>query len=167
MWTSRAVRPRSIALGLTVLGLACVSTPASAQQKVQITKLTDVAFGTITDLSVDAVRSQSVCVFSNTSTKGYNVRATGSGTGSAFTLSSGAALLAYEVQWNSSSGQTSGTSLTAGTTLTGLKSTATNATCTSGPLTSASLIVLIRSATLSSATATAYTGTLTLLIGPE
>jgi hypothetical protein len=163
----RAVWGISVGLGLAGFALACVGTPARAQQKVQITKLTDVAFGTITDLTVDAVRSQNVCVYSNTATKGYNVRATGSGTGSAFTLTSGTHLLAYEVQWSSSSGQSSGTSLTAGTTLTGLKSTATSATCTSGPLTTASLIVLIRTATLSSATATAYSGTLTLLIGPE
>jgi hypothetical protein len=40
-------------------------------------------------------------------------------------------------------------------------------TCNSGPATSASLIVIIRSAALTSADAGFYSGDLTLVIGPE
>src|SRR5262249_47505845 len=91
-------------------------------QTVRITKLSDLSFGTINNLLVDARQSENVCVYSSSATRGYNVTATGSG-GGAFQLVSGAATLAYEVQWNSSSGQSSGTTLGAGTKLGGLTST--------------------------------------------
>jgi hypothetical protein len=51
--------------------------------------------------------------------------------------------------------------------LTGQTSTATQQTCNSGPATSASLIVVLRSTALSSATAGTYNGAVTLLVGPE
>jgi hypothetical protein len=46
-------------------------------------------------------------------------------------------------------------------------STATQQTCNSGPATSASLVVILRTAALSSAAAGSYSGSLTLVIGPE
>jgi len=147
--------------------LAFGAAPAKAQNRVRITKLSDVAFGSLSNLSVDAIQAQSICLFSQTATKGYNVRATGSAPGSALALVSGANLLAYEVQWNQLSGQSSGTQLTSGVTLTGQTSLATQQTCNSGPATSASLILILRSTALSNARAGSYTGTLTLVIGPE
>jgi hypothetical protein len=144
-----------------------LASPALAANTVRITGLSDIAFGIITNLGSDTVRSQNVCIFSGTGTSGYNVRATGSGTGSAFTLANGGKTLAYETQWNSSSGQTSGTTLSSNVTRTGLTSTATNPNCASGPPTSASLIVVVRSAAASSATAGTYSGTLTLVFAPE
>jgi hypothetical protein len=109
-----------------------------------------------------------VCVYSNTSTKGYNVTATGSGSASAFTLSNGAATVPYSVEWAGSSGQSSGTGLTSGTALTGLSSTATNPTCSAGPTSTASLVVKITSTNLQGMqAATTYTGTLTLVVAPE
>lgn len=141
--------------------------PANAvSNKVRISKLADIAFGTIANLGADAVRSESVCLYADTNTNGYNVTATGTGTGGAFQLS-GAGSLAYDVQWSSSSGQSSGTQLVPNVPLTGQVSTATQQACGTGPATSASLIVILRSATLSSAGAGSYSGTLTLLIGPE
>ncbi|QIK79726.1 hypothetical protein G7077_13250 [Sphingomonas piscis] len=136
--------------------------PAYAQ-KAKIDDLTDLSFGTITNLTSDARMSESICVFSQTDN--YNVRATGSGTGGLFTLSNGAATLAYEVQWSASSGQTTGTILSPNNALTGQTSTANNQNCNQGP--TASLIVVLRSAALSSATAGSYTGTLTLVVAPE
>lgn len=142
--------------------------PASAQSNnVRITQLSDVAFGSIGNLGVDAFQTQSVCVYAQTATRGYQVTATGSAAGSAFALSSGASQLAYEVQWSPSPGQSSGIQLSPSITLTGLTSSATQQTCNSGPPTSASLIVVLRSTALSSAGAGSYSGTLTLLIGPE
>ncbi|MDP9424256.1 MAG: hypothetical protein M3Q19_15735 [Pseudomonadota bacterium] len=141
---------------------------ASVPGRVRISGLSDVAF-TNADPSVNATNAQNVCVWSNTSTRGYSITATGSGAAGAFTLASGALpVVPYTVQWASSSGQTSGTSLTATTALTGQTSTATNSDCSAGPAASASLVVSIGSATLQGMDAgVTYDGTLTLLVAPE
>jgi hypothetical protein len=144
-----------------------ISIGASVPSRVQLSGLSDVAF-TNQDPTVAASNAQNVCVWSNSSTRGYNVTATGSGTGSAFTLSNGAATVPYSVEWAGSSGQITGTSLASGTALTGLTSTATNPTCLAGPSSSASLIVNISAASLQGMqAATNYTGTLTLVVAPE
>jgi hypothetical protein len=149
-----------ISLALTVSG-----DPATgAGNQVRITKLSDVAFGTIANLGVDAVQSQSVCVYTDQS---YRITGIGSGPGGSFQLNSGAQVLPYEVQWSSSAGQSSGTQLNPNVPRTGLNSVASNQTCSSGPATSASLIVILRAAALSSATAGIYGGTLTLIAGAE
>jgi hypothetical protein len=155
----------AIASGLPLLLSA--SPALAAADKVRITGLTDVAFGSIANLGVDAVRNESICVYSSSATNGYNVTATGTGPGGAFQLTSGALALPFEVQWSSSSGQSSGVQLSPNVPLTGLTSTATQQTCNSGPATSASLIVVLRSTALSSATAGTYNGAVTLLVGPE
>lgn len=141
---------------------------ASVPGRVRISGLSDVTFSSV-DPSVDATDAQNVCVWSNTSTKGYNITATGSGAGGAFTLASGALpVVPYTVEWASSSGQTSGTSLAAATALTGQTSTATNSDCSAGPSASASLVVSMGSATLQSMSAgVTYNGTLTLVVAPE
>jgi hypothetical protein len=164
--TRRGIRAR-LTHALAAAAVVALSPHAAVAQRARINKLTDVAFGTIANLGVDASIAQSVCAYSTSATKGYNVRATGSGTGGAFTLLSGGRTMVYEVQWNGSPAQTSGTSLTAGVAKTGFKSTAVANGCTSAPLTSASLIVILRAATLSSATAGTYNGTLTLILAPE
>jgi hypothetical protein len=152
-------------LGSTSTGTVSIS--ASVPNRVQLTGLTDVAF-TNQDPAVAAANAQSVCVWSNTSTKGYNVTATGSGTSSAFTLANGSLTVPYSVEWAGSSSASSGTALASGTALTGLASTATNPTCSTGASSTASLIVRISSANLQSMqAATSYTGTLTLVVAPE
>jgi hypothetical protein len=152
-------------LGSTSTG--SISIGASVPNKIELSGLSDVSF-TNQDPSVAASNAQNVCVWSNTSTKGYNVTASGSGTANAFTLANGAATVPYTVQWAGSSGQTSGTALVSGTALHGLTSTATNPTCASGPTSSASLIVNISAANLQTMQAAAtYTGTLTLVVAPE
>jgi hypothetical protein len=147
---------------LLAAAVALCPAPAGAQ-KARIQDLSDVDFGTLTALTSDASRNQDLCLFSQTN--GYNIRAFGSGAGGAFTLSSGSSTLPYEVQWSASAGQTAGTMLTANNTLSGLISNAQQQGCNGGP--SASIIVLLRSASLSSATAGSYTGTLTLVVAPE
>jgi hypothetical protein len=152
-------------LGTTSTG--SISIGASVPNRVQISGLADVSFAN-QDPATPAANAQNVCVWSNTSTRGYNVTATGSGAGSAFTLAGGASTVPYAVEWAGSSGQSSGTALTSGAALTGLTSTATSATCASGPGSSASLIVRISTANLQTMeAATAYTGTLTLVVAPE
>jgi len=152
-------------LGTTSTGSVAVS--VSVPNRVQISGLTDVAF-TNQDPSVAASKAENVCVWSNTSTRGYNVTANGSGTGGAFTLANASLSVPYSVEWAGSSGAASGSALTSGTALTGLTSTATNATCSSGPASTASLIVKIAASDLQSMQAsTSYTGTLTLVVAPE
>jgi hypothetical protein len=152
-------------LGATSTGSISIS--VSVPSRVQITGLNDVAFTNV-DPSVNATNAQSNCVWSNTATKGYTITATGDGTGGAFTLKSGALTpIAYSVQWNQASAQTTGTALTAGTASTTFNSTATTPTCATAPATSSSLIVSITSAQLlTMASLTTYTGTLTLLVSP-
>lgn len=150
------------------IALLAVSAPVCAANKARIGGLSDVAFGTIANLSSDASQSQSLCVYSNSATSGYNVTASGSGPSGAFQLTSGSQSMAFEVQWNSASGQTSGTQLNPNVPLTGLTSSATQQTCSGGgPTASASLTVILRSSVLSSVPAGTYNGILTLLVGPE
>ena len=141
--------------------------PAAAADKVRLTGLTDVAFGTLGNLSADAVRAQDVCIYSTSSTSGYHVTATGSGGGGNFELSSGVNTMAFDVAWNNTPGQASGTLLTPNVPLTGQVSSATQQTCNSGPARTGSLIIILRSAGLSSAVAGTYNGTLTLVVAPE
>ena len=141
---------------------------ASVPGRVRISGLSDVTF-TNADPSVNATNAQNVCVWSNTSTRGYNITASGSGSGGAFTLASGALpVVPYSVEWAGTSGQTSGSALTATTALASLTSTAINSDCSAGPSASASLIVSIGSANLQAMSAgVTYNGTLTLVVAPE
>ena len=139
----------------------------AASNNVRISGLGDVAFGSVGNLGVDSISSQSICVYANTAINGYNVTASGSSSGGAFKLASGANLLSYEVQWSPSPGQSSGTQLSPNVALTGLVSTATQQNCNSGPAASASLILILRSTIASNAAAGSYSGTLSLVVGPE
>jgi len=152
--------------GATSTGSVTIN--ASVPGRVRISGLSDVTFSNV-DPSVAASNAQNVCVWSNTSTRGYTITATGSGAANAFTLASGALpAVPYTVAWASSSGQTSGTSLASGTALVGQTSSATNPDCSAGPATSASLVVGIGSSTLQSMTSgVTYNGTLTLVVAPE
>jgi hypothetical protein len=153
-------------LGATSTGSIGIN--ASVPNRVQITALNNVSFTSV-DPTSNATNAQNVCVWSNTSTKGYSVTATGSGTAGAFTLASGAlAPVPYSVQWSQSTGQTTGTALSKSVALTGQLSTATRPTCNSGPATTASLVVGIAATDLQNmVSSTSYTGTLTLLVAPE
>lgn len=167
---AKAEQGRLLKLAVTVAGLAAFLAPAplaAQSNNVRITQLSDVAFGSIANLGVDSTRAQNVCVFAHTAIGGYRVTATGSAPGGAFALSSGSNALAYEVQWSSSSGQSSGAMLSPNVTLSGQVSAATHQACNNGPATTASLILVLRSTALSGAMAGSYSGTLTLLIGPE
>ena len=152
--------------GTTSTGSVTIN--ASVPGRVRISGLNDVTFANA-DPSSAASSAQNVCVWSNTSTRGYSITATGSGAGSAFTLANGTnPAVPYTVQWAGSTGQTSGTALVNGAALSGLTSTATNSDCSAGPTSSASLIVGVASSTLQSMVAGVnYTGTLTLVVAPE
>lgn len=152
--------------GATSTGSVIIN--ASVPGRVRISGLSDVTFANANP-SMAASNAQSVCVWSNTSTRGYSITATGSGAASAFTLASGALpVVPYTVEWAPTSGQTGGTPLAAGTALTGQTSTAINSDCSAGPSSSASLVISMGSPTLQSMTAgVTYNGTLTLVVAPE
>lgn len=151
-------------LAATSTGTVAIS--ASVPNRARITGLADVAF-TNQDPNTAAISSQNICVWSNTATKGYTIKASGSGAASAFTLANGSLTVPYTVEWAASTGQTAGTALVAGTASASLVSTATQQTCATGPTASASLIVQIATTDLGAMqAATSYTGTLTLLVTP-
>lgn len=139
-----------------------------AADRTRISGLSDVNFGSQANLNADMVRSQSICVFTKSPPLDrYRVTASGSGAGGSFQLNSGTDTLAYEVQWSSSVGQTSGLQLSPNQALSGQGSSASADDCSSGAAASASLIVVLRSAALGSAPSGTYTGSLSLLIAPE
>ena len=156
--------------GAVVCGAALLlaaSAADAASNKVRLSNLTDINFGTIATLGSDAAQSESVCLFADTATNRYNVTATGTGPGGAFQLTSGLSSMSYDVQWASSAGQTAGVQLGPNVPLTGQTSAAAQQTCNAGPAATASLIIVLRSAALSGATAGTYSGTLTLVVGVE
>ena len=149
---------------------ACLASPvaAASNNQVRISGLSDVAFGSISNLAADIVRSESICVYAKAKpTDRYSVSASGSGTGGAFTLSSGTAELPYDVQYSGSPNQSSGTQLTPNQPLSGQQNSASSDDCSSGPLKTASLVIILRSTALGAAIGGTYSGTLTLLVAPE
>ncbi len=145
---------------------AWIAAPASAQ-RVRIGALSDVSFGTVSSLQSDQRQSRSICIYSNGQTSGYSVSASGSGSAGTFELLNGPNTLRYDVEWSPVSGQTTGTSLRPNVPLTGQFSAASHQTCSNGPTTSASLIVVLRGFDLAQAREGTYTGSLSLLISAE
>jgi hypothetical protein len=147
---------------IAAAALAFVATGApAAAQGVQVSGLSDVAFGMIGSFGTDLVRSQSICAFSGLLGGRYTVTASGSGAGGAFTLSNGVAVLPYEVQWSATAGQSAGTGLTANVPLGGQTMLLS---CPVLQTSNTSLIVILRAASLSVATAGTYSGTLTVIL---
>jgi len=153
-------------LGTTSTGNITIN--ATISGLVQISNLSDLSFSSLTG-TTDTTLSENVCVWSNTSTKNYTIKATGNGTASAFTLASGSnAPLPYGVSWAATSGASSGTSLTTNTTSAAFASTATSPLCSTTPTTTATLFVTITAANQYTMVANAsYTGILTLLVTPQ
>lgn len=148
-------------------GLCLLAATPAIAQTARLTKLSDVAFGALTSTTNDVSIAQNTCVYVQTLSNKYNIRATGSGAGGAFTLAGVGAPLPYEVQWAASSGQTTGTSLSPGVPLTGQPTATLDQTCTVIITSTSSLIIVLRAAALGQATAGSYMGTLTLVVAPE
>jgi hypothetical protein len=153
---------------LAALATLAAGSPAAAQV-VDISGLQDVSFAGLNP-AVDAMRTQNVCVFSSSLTRGYSVTARGSGASSAFTLSAGGALptLPYTVAWSPSPNSSAGTALAPSVPLTGQTSGAVVPTCVLGLAASATLILVLRAASLqAAASGVTYTGSLSLTIAPQ
>ena len=155
------------ALNLALIGLA-IATPSSAwcADKVRLTGLSDANFGTING-TIDQTISQNVCAYSNSATTGYSVTALGSGSGGAFSLASGSAQMSYDLLWSDAANQIGGRSLAPGIIESGFTAGSSQQFCNSGPSSTASLTVVIRSVALASARAGSYSGQLTITIAPE
>lgn len=140
----------------------------AVSQSARISGLSDIDFGSITN-TLDRSSSQNVIVCSyrnNPHRLPYAVTATGSGSGGAYLLSSGAATLPFDVQWSDTAGQTGGTMLQAGSPSSGFGNGATGFACPSQSV-NASLTVTVRSADLATASAGTYAGTLQVTIVPQ
>jgi hypothetical protein len=158
--------PRGCAIAAAMAAVMAAA-PAQAQSAL-VGGLADVNFGTVPAM-VEQSNSQNIVVCSyrgQPNARPYSVIASGSGPGSAFELSTGAASLPYDVQWADSPGQTGGTMLQAGAAASGFGNGATGFECDGRPDT-ASLTVTIRAADLASAQAGSYAGTLQITIVPE
>ncbi|WP_174291545.1 hypothetical protein [Sphingomonas bacterium] len=152
---------------LPALPLSVVGNAVEAQT-VRLTKLADVAFGALSSTAVDVTNSQSVCAYASSLTGLYSVRASGSGTGGALTLAGSATAMPYELQWAAAPNRSSGTALAANTTVGGFSGgLVVDQTCSLLNPATASLIVILRSAALSGATAGSYSGSLTLIIAAQ
>lgn len=167
-----AFRPLTLLRSVAAFGaLSMQACDVNAANQVRISGLSDVAFGSISNFAADSVRAQSLCLHAKSPPgNNYNITASGSGTGGAFLLSSGSAVLPFEVQWSDTPGQTTGTQLIPNQPLTGQHSTSGSGSaddCSKGPATTATLIVILRSAAIASATSGTYSGSLTLLVAPE
>ncbi len=156
--------------GTTSTGTVTIN--ASISPRVDISSLSDITFadadlGSVVNTSNQSTKTANVCVWSNNADKSYYITASGSGTSGAFSLANSTnPVIPYEVYWNATTGQTTGTQLTTGTKSAKLTSTATSPSCGSG--TSATLVVGIMGTDANSMLAsTTYTGTLTLLVAPN
>ena len=114
--------------GLGATSSGSIAITLSVARQVQISGLVDVAFANVSP-DAAAVSAQSVCVSSNTATRGYSLLASGDGEGHAFVLSNGAATTPYAVQWSAAAGQASGTRLASDAPLSGLTSSAPGPDC--------------------------------------
>jgi len=155
--------------GTTSTGTVVIN--ASIAARVQISNLSDLTFADadfapIIGTGNSAQKTENVCAWSNNADRSYFINASGSGAANAFTLASAAnPVVPYSVSWAQTSGQTTGTALTAATKSSKFISSATASSCSGGA--SATLLVSIAGPDAEKMLAGAtYTGTLTLLMTP-
>jgi hypothetical protein len=150
---------------LAVLAAVCHQPIAAQAMKAEISGLSDVNFGQVSNFQTDLRQAQSVCVAANSNNLRYSVQASGSGAGGGFALSNGAYELPFSVEWSPSPGQNSGIALSASSPLTAQTTNERGPRCKDGP--TASLVVVLRASETSRAQQGSYSGALTLLISPE
>lgn len=104
---------------------ASIGISLSVAPRAVVSKIPDRMFGDDGHDSVD-----DVCLWMNTSTRGYSITAVGSGDGGAFLLGDGAARRSYAVSW--SEGTADAVALAAGARSQDLRSDADGPACGSG-----------------------------------
>ncbi|RYF44592.1 MAG: hypothetical protein EOO38_17590, partial [Cytophagaceae bacterium] len=131
-------------IGATSTGTVTIN--ATINALVQISDLNDLTFSGLTG-SATAQQTDNVCVWSNTSSKSYTIKATGNGTTNAFTLANGTnAAIPYSVAWANTASATSGTALTTNVASAAFTSTATLPLCNLGASPTSTLLVSIGAA---------------------
>jgi hypothetical protein len=161
-----ASKEEVIRLVPALCALICVARPDPASAAVvSAATFKPFAFGPVTSLYSDLSSAQSICAFGSLLTVGYNVLASGSGLGGAFTITNGTSSIPYEIQWAQIGGAASGANLTPNVLLNNqYESSLLQGVGCLLSATSATAIVIIRATSLQQATAGGYTGTLTLIL---
>ena len=149
-------------VGATSTGTSTVTVTVASLARV--TAVDDMDLGTWSGSGALST-SDDVCIW--TTGGGYSITADGDGQGGAFELAQGQDTIAYSVKWAATAGDPNGTSLTAGTALTGQSTSATSSDCNAGANLTATVAVEIAEGDLSSAPSGAYSGVLTLVVAPE
>lgn len=142
---------------------------------IQISNLTDIVINYVVGVSSgNATGFSPACVYSNSTTKNYSIKATSTNaSGGNMRVSTGGgspSYINYTAQWFTNPNATGGTpvSLTNGTAvnISGATANNTSPNCSNGASNNASVLITFLSADLSSATQGSYTDTLTLLVTP-
>ncbi|MEC9291099.1 MAG: hypothetical protein VX730_01715 [Pseudomonadota bacterium] len=133
-------------------------------ERVRISGLQDMAFGTMG--SSDLTLNDDVCIYSNTSGGNYDITATGSGAGNAFTIASGPNTVPYRVFWNDVIGTAGQVELSAGTTLVA-QTGADRSSTTCGGANNANIEILIERASTIGQPNGSYAGVVTLVVEPN
>jgi hypothetical protein len=157
-------------LVLLMAGAVAISCrPGALQAQAPVSPpLGGVAFGQVASITGDAINRQNTCSYGGLTPVIYSVTGTGSGPGSAFSMTNGTSILPYEVQWAQSANAASGSSLTAGRALLNQSNASLLSSLTCGlGLQNATLIVIVRAVSLQQATAGIYSGTLSLLLSVQ
>lgn len=130
-----------------------------------INNLSDMAFVSLSP-AVALAKQENVCVYANSLLGGtYSITATGSGSANAFTVSNGAATVAYTVSWAPTANASSGTALTSGVPLANQNTGILSSICLLG-ISNSTLFVNFSLLALQNAASGNFTGVLTLVITP-
>lgn len=130
---------------------------------VRVNNLNDIDLGTFSGGAGDLSGADNFCIYRN-GAGNFNITMTGSGAGSAFTLTDGTNTLPYSVEFTNSTPN----AMTAGTLLAAQSGAFTaNDTCDSGASDNVSVSVTVANGALASVPAGSYTGTLTMVVAPE
>ena len=170
LFMNDAVSATQGSLGSTSTGSMTIGVIKPA--RANITNMGDLSQSSWSSGGGDITLVDDACVYSSRPSGGYTVRASGSGSGGAFTLANGSATLEYSVTWNSggvNSLSNNGATLTANAVSGGLTHAATDSSTCNGatPGPTARLIVAISAANMAAAIAGTYTGTLMLIVTPN
>ena len=144
---------------ILILAAFLLLTAQNSFATVQITKMTDFAFGTWSG-SGQLQSSDTICVYDSQANANYGITATGSGAASAFTVTDGTVTVAYTAEWQGSIGAM--TALTTGVKSLFSAANSVSTTCAGG--TNATLRITVSQADLLAAEAGSYTGTVTILL---
>ena len=132
-------------------------------EQVRISGLSDINFG-VYPSSGNLESNQDVCVYSNIVGGRYDITLEGDGVANAFTLTNGGDTIPYATFWNTTTGTSGGTPMTATVTNPArLGANTQTEDCSVGGL-SANIRILMNQADLLNISNGIYTGTLTVIV---